>query len=142
MSQTGCPVFTTHVSDPMPAAVGLKVVEIIGRDRLAERAQVLGQRLLLGLTNLQGRFGCIGDVRGRELMLGIEIVADRHSKTPAPELSDAITSRCLDLGLHTNIVQLPGRGAYSGLLPPLTISEDETDTALASLDNALSDITK
>lgn len=124
----------------MPAAVGLKVEEIIGRDWLAERAQVLGQRLLLGLTNLQAPFGCIGDVRGRGLMLGSEIVAGRHSKTPAPELSDAITSRCLDLGLHTNIVQLPGLGGVFRFAPPLTISEDETDTALASLDNALSDI--
>jgi 2,2-dialkylglycine decarboxylase (pyruvate) len=129
--------YTTHVSDPLPAAVGLKVVEIIERDGLVDRAARLGERLRSGLQTLQARFDCIGDVRGRGLMLGIEIVADRQSKAAAPALSDAITAHCLDLGLHMNIVQLPGLGGVFRMAPPLTISEDEIDQGLSILDTAI-----
>jgi 2,2-dialkylglycine decarboxylase (pyruvate) len=129
--------YTTHVSDPMPAAVGLKVIEIIERDRLAERANVVGTRLRDGLNALQERFECIGDVRGRGLMLGIEIVRDRDSKAVAPELSDAITAQCLARGLHMNIVQLPGLGGVFRLAPPLTISNEEVDRALEILEASI-----
>ena len=81
--------YTTHVSDPLPAAVGLKVIEIIERDRLVDRAKVAGARLEAGLRTLQQRYDCIGDVRGRGLLLGMEIVVDRQSKEPAPELGAA-----------------------------------------------------
>jgi 2,2-dialkylglycine decarboxylase (pyruvate) len=129
--------YTTHVSDPMPAAVGLKVVEIIARDRLIDRAQEAGARLNEGLKTLQRRHACIGDVRGRGLMQGIEIVGDRESKSSAPELSDAITQRCLELGLHMNIVQLPGFGGVFRMAPPLTISDAEIDSGLSILDDAI-----
>src|SRR5690349_11760294 len=57
--------YTTHANDPLPAAVGRKVVEIVERDRLAARARELGARLKQGLKDLQQRYTCIGDVRGR-----------------------------------------------------------------------------
>ena len=120
--------YTTHVSDPMPAAVGLKVLEIVQRDRLAERARVLGKRLERGLLALQERFACIGDVRGRGLLRGVEIVADRESKAPAPELGAAITRGCMALGLSMNIVQLPGMGGVFRIAPPLTVSEGSVVT--------------
>ncbi|MDN7181854.1 aspartate aminotransferase family protein [Caballeronia sp. SEWSISQ10-4 2] len=129
--------YTTHVSDPMPAAVGLKVIDIVERDNLVRRATVVGARLYEGLKSLQSRFDCIGDVRGRGLMLGIEIVGDRETKSAAPELSGAITQRCLELGLHMNIVQLPGFGGVFRLAPPLTISETEIDSALTILQDAI-----
>lgn len=135
--QRGFLFYTTHVSDPMPAAVGLKVIEIIERDGLVERAAQVGERLRRGLQTLQTRFDCIGDVRGRGLMLGIEIVADRQTKAAAPALSDAITAHCLDLGLHMNIVQLPGLGGVFRMAPPLTISEDEVDLGLSILETAI-----
>src|SRR5688500_15690351 len=59
--------YTTHVSDPLPAAVGLKVVEVVVRDQLAERAAAAGARLLSGLGELRDRYECVGDVRGRGL---------------------------------------------------------------------------
>ena len=130
--------YTTHVSDPLPAAVGLKVIEIVQRDGLVERARVVGNRLRAGLQRLQQRFECIGDVRGRGLMLGVEIVGDRATKSPAPELSAAITARCLALGLHMNIVQLAGFNGVFRMAPPLTISEAEVDTGLSILEDALS----
>ena len=134
--------YTTHVSDPLPAAVGLKVLEVVQRDRLADRAREAGGRLERGLRALQERFECIGDVRGRGLMLGVEIVSDREARTPAPEVGAAITSACLDLGLSMNIVQLPGMGGVFRIAPPLTISDAEIDLGLELLGRALETATR
>ncbi|WP_133645225.1 aspartate aminotransferase family protein [Paraburkholderia flava] len=131
--------YTTHVSDPLPAAVGVKVIEIVQRDGLVERAKVAGARLRHGLLDMQQRHRCIGDVRGEGLLLGIEIVADKDSKAPAPELSAAITTRCLELGLHMNIVQLKGMSDVFRLAPPLTISDAEIDQALDVMDRSIAD---
>ncbi|MCC8950064.1 aspartate aminotransferase family protein [Bradyrhizobium sp. Arg62] len=128
--------YTTHVSDPMPAAVGLKVIEIILRDRLVERARIAGARLRDGLLALQNRLECIGDVRGRGLMQGIEIVRDRYSKEPDEALGTRVSQRCMQLGLSTNIVQLPGMGGVFRIAPPLTISDDEIDLGLSILSDA------
>jgi 2,2-dialkylglycine decarboxylase (pyruvate) len=129
--------YTTHVSDPLPAAVGLKVLEVVRRDGLAERARVAGARLERGLRALQERFECLGDVRGRGLLLGVEIVSDRVARTPAPELGDAITVACMELGLSMNIVQLPGLGGVFRIAPPLTITDAAIDLGLDLLTRAL-----
>lgn len=130
--------FTTHVSDPLPAAVGRTVLAVIERDGLVAAAAERGQRLRAGLLELQERHGCIGDVRGRGLMQGIELVTDRKSKAPAEDLGRRVTSECLARGLHMNIVQLPGMGGVFRMAPPLTVSEDEIDLGLEILDSALS----
>jgi 2,2-dialkylglycine decarboxylase (pyruvate) len=129
--------YTTHVSDPLPAAVGLKVLEIVQRDGLVARAEEAGARLASGLRALQERFACIGDVRGHGLLQGVEIVADRSTKRSAPELGDAITRRCLDLGLSMNIVQLPGMGGVFRIAPPLTASDAEIDLGVDILGRAI-----
>jgi len=129
--------YTTHVSDPLPAAVGLKVLEIVQRDGLAARAAEAGDRLSARLRALQQRFACIGDLRGRGLLQGMEIVADRGTKVPAPELGDAITRRCLECGLSMNIVQLPGMGGVFRIAPPLTVSDAEIDQGVDILERAL-----
>lgn len=132
--------YTTHVSDPLPAAVGLKVLEVVERDGLVERANLMGARLRNGLLALQQRFDCIGDVRGRGLLLGMEIVKDRQSKEPASELGSAITRECMKLGLSMNIVQLPGMGGVFRIAPPLTVSEDEIDLGLELLGQAMQNV--
>jgi 2,2-dialkylglycine decarboxylase (pyruvate) len=129
--------YTTHVSDPLPAATGLKVLEIVERDGLLTRASVAGARLEQGLRKLQQRYGCIGDIRGRGLLLGVEIVHDRRTKEPAPALGTAITRRCMELGLSMNIVQLPGMGAVFRMAPPLTVSDSEIDLGLDLLGQAI-----
>ena len=129
--------YTTHVSDPLPSAVGLKVLEIVERDGLVERARTSGARLEAGLRALQQRFDCIGDVRGRGLLLGVEIVQDRRGKAPAPALGAAITRRCMELGLSMNIVQLPGMGGVFRIAPPLNVSDGEIDLGLDLLDRAI-----
>ncbi len=129
--------YTTHVSDPLPAAVGLKVLEIILRDQLATRSAQLGDRMASGLRAMQARHECIGDIRGRGLLCGMEIVLDREKKTPASELGSRITSRCLRMGLSMNIANLPGLSSVFRIAPPLTISEGELETGLAILDEAI-----
>lgn len=104
---------TTHVSDPMPAAVGLTVLRVLARDGLAHRAEVLGKRLRDGLVELASRHESIGDVRGRGLLQGIELVRDRSTKAPDPALGRLVTARCLERGLHLNVVQLPGLAGSS-----------------------------
>jgi 2,2-dialkylglycine decarboxylase (pyruvate) len=132
--------YTTHVSDPLPAAVGSKVVEIVLRERLAERAAEAGARLLAGLTELRDRYECVGDVRGRGLLVGLEVVADKQSKKPAPELGAAITRRCFELGLSMNITALRGMGGVFRIAPPLTITDDELDLGISILDQAIGDV--
>ena len=91
--------YTTHVSDPLPAAVGLKVLEIVQRDGLAERAAAMGARLKDGLRALQSRHPWIGDVRGRGLLLGLEFIDEDGGRgRSAAELSDAVTDRALESG--------------------------------------------
>ncbi|CAN5198494.1 aspartate aminotransferase family protein [soil metagenome] len=132
--------YTTHVSDPLPAAVGLKVLEVVQRDRLVERARVAGQRLEAGLRALQEGLDCIGDVRGRGLLLGIEIVESKAGKRAAPELGVAITRECMKLGLSMNIVQLPGMGGVFRIAPPLTVSDAEIDLGLGLLKQAIENV--
>ena len=132
--------YTTHVSDPLPAAVGLKVLEVVQRDHLVERARVAGQRLEAGLRALQDSVDCIGDVRGRGLLLGIEIVSSRAGRQAAPELGAAITRECMRLGLSMNIVQLPGMGGVFRIAPPLTVSDAEIDLGLDLLKQAITTV--
>jgi 2,2-dialkylglycine decarboxylase (pyruvate) len=129
--------YTTHVSDPLPAAVGLKVLQVVERDKLVDRAGIAGQRLEDGLRFLQREFDCIGDVRGRGLLLGIEIVKNQASKEAAPDLGSAITRECMALGLSMNIVQLPGMGGVFRIAPPLTVSDAEIDLGLDLLKRAI-----
>ena len=69
-------------------------------------------------------------------MQGIEIVRDRFSKEPDEALGTLVSQRCLELGLSTNIVQLPGMGSVFRIAPPLTISDDEIDLGLSILSDA------
>ena len=132
--------YTTHVSDPLPAAVGLKVLDIVARDNLCERAQRMGALLQGGLRDLMQRHHAIGDVRGRGLLLGVEIVADRASKVPSPEIGNAVTAYCMEHGLSMNIVSLPELASVFRIAPPLTVSEDEIARALEIFDAAFTSV--
>jgi len=133
--------FTTHVSDPLAAAVALTVLRVIERDGLVQRAERLGEQLHERLLDLQEHHGVVGDVRGRGLLRGIELVTDRTTKAPADRLGQAVTAACLERGLHMNIVQLPGMGGIFRIAPPLTITEDELHAGLDVLDASLRAVT-
>ena len=134
-AERGFLFYTTHASDPLPAAVGLKVIEIILRDRLAERAADIGERLKSGLIALQQRYDCIGDVRGRGLLLGLDLVKDRRSKAPDPDLAQRVARECLARGMMTSVVR-GGFGIFR-IAPPLTIEPAEIDLGLEIFDKAL-----
>ncbi|MCX2963517.1 aspartate aminotransferase family protein [Gordonia aquimaris] len=131
--------FTTHVSDPLVAAVGNTVLDVLIRDELDDRARRAGALLRDGLLSIAGRHEVVGDVRGRGLMQGIELVTDRDNKTGADELGAAVTRRCYDLGLHMNVVQLPGMGGIFRIAPPLTATDDELHSGLEMLDQAIAE---
>ncbi|MFI9380742.1 aspartate aminotransferase family protein [Kutzneria sp. NPDC052558] len=124
--------FTTHVCDPLPAAVGNTVLDVLVRDGLDERARHLGGLLRKGLDEIAGHHDVVADVRGRGLLAGLELASD--------DLGRRVTARCLELGLHMNIVQLPGMVGVFRIAPPLTASEDEIDLGLSILDSAIGDV--
>lgn len=128
---------TSHISDPLPAEVGLAMLEILIEDKMAEQAKIQGEYLKKGLLALQEQYECIGDVRGQGLLLGMEIVTDRESRTPYPALGHAISEKCLELGLSMNIVRLKGMGGVFRIAPPLTVSKAEIDLAMDILDQAI-----
>ena len=127
--------YTTHVNDPLPAAVGLKVLELVQRDALAARAQSAGARLTAGLRDLQQRHPCIGDIRGRGLLLGLEF-ADHDGKAAAT-ISDEVTDVALEVGLSANIVRAGSSGGTMRIAPPLTVTDAEIDLGVELLGAAI-----
>jgi 2,2-dialkylglycine decarboxylase (pyruvate) len=132
--------YTTHVNDPLPAAVGLAVMRFLAENDMAAVATARGQHLRAGLLELATRHDVIGDVRGRGLLQGLELVTDRVTKRTDHALGAAVTQVCFELGLHLNVVQLPGTGGTFRIAPPLTVSEAELDLGLEILDTALTKV--
>lgn len=129
--------YTTHASDPLPASVGLAVLDVIAREGLVARAAQAGAHLEHGLRALMAEHECVGDVRGRGLLLGMEVVADRESMAPDPERGSRITRRCLELGLSMNVVQRAGAGGVFRIAPPLTVTDAELERGLEILGEAI-----
>ena len=128
---------TSHVSDPLPAAAGLAVLDVIEEEGLVERARERGDYLLAALRELQARHEQIGDVRGRGLLVGLELVEDRATREPANALGAAVTAECLERGLSMNIVRAGSSANCFRMAPPLSITEDEIDLAVSILDESL-----
>ena len=130
---------TTHANDPLPAAVGDKVLEIVIRDNVVDRARKSGALLHEGLRKLKDRYGCIGDVRGRGLMAGVEIVLDRESKPPALELAKRIGDRAYEYGVWANLSSHPSFGGVFRIAPPITSTEAHIEEGLAMLEKAFAE---
>jgi 2,2-dialkylglycine decarboxylase (pyruvate) len=128
---------TSHVSDPLPAAAGLAVLDVIAEEGLVERAASRGEYMLGQLRELQGQHEAIGDVRGRGLLIGLELVEDRESRRPADALGAAVTRECYERGLSMNIVRSQAHANCFRIAPPLTVTEDEIDLAVEIMDAAL-----
>lgn len=135
--------FTSHQSDPLPAAAALAVLDVVQEENLAERARLRGERLGGRLRELQERHEAVGEVRGLGLLWGVELVEDRETKEPASGLGDAVSQACENAGLCMNIVrgQAAGASACLRIAPPLTVSEEEIDIAAGILDEALTKAT-
>jgi 2,2-dialkylglycine decarboxylase (pyruvate) len=135
----GFAFYTSHVSDPLPATVGLAVLQTIEEERLLARSREMGEYLAARLSELQARHEEIGDVRGMGLLRGIELVRDRETRAPHHELGALTTARCLELGLSMNIRRRPERGSVWRIAPPLTVRRDDIDLAMTIFDQALTE---
>lgn len=131
---------TTHLNDPLTAAVGDKVLEIIERDSYCQKATERGQQLRQGLLKLKQKYWCIGDVRGRGLLQGIEIISDAQTLASGSALGQAVSDRAMEYGLSCNVVNLPGMGGVFRLAPPVTVSAEEIEEGLRILDEAFAHV--
>ncbi len=129
--------YTSHVSDPLGAEVGLAVLRVIAEEQLVARSREMGAYLRGRFEELQQRYEVIGDVRGAGLLLGVELVRDRASRTPAHALGALTTQKCLEKGLSMNIRRRPERGSVWRIAPPLTVSTGEIDRAVDILETSL-----
>jgi adenosylmethionine-8-amino-7-oxononanoate aminotransferase len=129
----------TYGGHPVSAAVAVRNIEIILEEKLPERAAEMGAYLIAGLQETLMRHGICGDVRGKGLLIGIELVTDRDSKTQLPgALVQGVVAFCRSNGV---IVGRSGGGVRHSntivLSPPLIITRSECDTLIEVLDRAL-----
>ena len=132
----------THMGDSFQCAVALANIEVIERENLLEKSSRMGALLKKGLEELQIKFEVIGDVRGKGLFLGMEIVESRVNKRPDPESTLKLVTECENQGL------LLGGGIPTGglgtntvrLCPPLVILEDQVGIAIDIIEDVLSKI--
>jgi alanine-glyoxylate transaminase/(R)-3-amino-2-methylpropionate-pyruvate transaminase len=130
--------FNTFGGNPVCMAAALAVLEVIEEEGLQENALVVGAHFKRGLEELQSRHSMIGDVRGKGLMLGVELVRDRKTKEPATTETAAVLEETRERGV------LVGKGGLAGnvlrIKPPMCITRDDVDFALAVLDRTLSTV--
>jgi len=126
----------THEKNPVTTRAALTTIEIIEEEGLVARAAELGSYALNRLHNALGACPIVGDIRGRGLMFGIEIVTDRAQKTAGIALAEQIYYACLAEGLSFKISQ----GCVLTLSPPLMISRSELDKALGIVEKAIKNI--
>ena len=127
--------FNTFGGNPVVSAMGKAVLEVIEREELQANSLTRGNQLIAGLQRLKEKHNVIGDVRGKGLLLGIELVKDRDSKEPAREECAQVLETCRNLGL------LLGKGGLYGqtirFSPPMCIHQADADFILEVLDQAL-----
>jgi len=124
--------------NPLAAAAGLGAVEAILADKLVENSARVGKVLLSALKELQNKYRFLGDVRGRGLMIGVEMVADRKTKEP---LDKTITRALFHEALERGLVTM----SYSNVIrinPPLIITEDEALRGVDILDQSFAAIAR
>jgi 4-aminobutyrate aminotransferase-like enzyme/Ser/Thr protein kinase RdoA (MazF antagonist) len=133
----GMEFFSTFGGNPVAAAAGLAVLEVLEEAHLQAKALRVGNHLIAGLRRLQERHALIGDVRGSGLFLGVDFVRDPATREPAPDEASYIVNRLRDLGIltgtdgpHHNVIKLR---------PPLVFSEADADLLVSTLDSILSE---
>ncbi len=131
----GMEFFSTFGGNPVSAAIGLAVLDVLKSDQLKEHAAVVGGTLKAALATLAMHHPSIGDVRGRGLFLGIELVSDRAAKTPSAEIAHYVVNRAKELG-----VLLSADGPDHNVLkikPPMTFSQQDGERLVEVLDRVL-----
>ncbi|MDH3424019.1 MAG: aminotransferase class III-fold pyridoxal phosphate-dependent enzyme, partial [Gemmatimonadota bacterium] len=131
----GMEFFSTFGGNPVSAAIGLAVLDVLRADQLREHAAVVGGTLKANLASLAMRHDAIGDVRGRGLFLGIELVEDRRERTPSARIAHYVVNRAAELG-----VLLSADGPDHNVLkikPPMTFSQEDGERLVRTLDQVL-----
>ena len=125
----------THEKNPVTTRAALTTLQIIEDENLVERSAELGAYAIERLQNTLAGCPIVGDIRGRGLMFGIEIVADKETKEVGKDLAERIYYACLEAGLSFKISQ----GCVLTLSPPLIISRDDLSAALTIVETAISE---
>jgi 4-aminobutyrate aminotransferase-like enzyme len=127
--------FNTFGGNPVAAAAGLAVLETIETEGLQENARETGAYLLAELGAVAQRFASVGDVRGKGLYLGVELVRDRKSKTPDRDTATRVVDMLRDRNVLVGIA-----GPYGNVLkirPPLTFQREHADILVKALSDSL-----
>jgi alanine-glyoxylate transaminase/(R)-3-amino-2-methylpropionate-pyruvate transaminase len=123
--------FNTYGGNPVSTAIGSAVLDVIEKENIQSRAHELGTHLKQGLLELQKKHPLIGDVRGKGLMLGVELVKDRNTLEPAAAETAHVFERAKDFGV------LVGKGGLYGnvlrIKPPMCLSKQDCDFTLEVL---------
>ena len=125
----------THEKNPVLARAALTTIEIIEDEGLVENASQVGAYARARLADMRARHPLIGDVRGKGLLIGIELVSDRAAKTPAYDAAESVLYKALSRGLNFKL----SMGNVLTLTPPLVITRDEMDAALDILEACLAE---
>jgi 4-aminobutyrate aminotransferase len=128
---------STFGGNPVACAASLATIDLLRRG-LVQNATDVGAHLMAGVTGLMAKHTLVGDVRGRGLMIGIELVRDRQTKERATTERDRLVRECFNRGL---LVLGAGRNAIR-LSPALVLTTDQADTAVSILDEALAAVSK
>ncbi|UCI18423.1 aspartate aminotransferase family protein [Mesorhizobium sp. B2-1-8] len=123
----------THEKNPVTTRAALTTIDIILEEGLVERSAELGRHMLGRMQDLMARSSHVGDVRGRGLMVGVELVEDRASRQPTRDLAERVFYACLEQGLSFKVSQ----GNVLTLSPPLVISKTDLDRALDIVEAAV-----
>jgi 2,2-dialkylglycine decarboxylase (pyruvate) len=138
VAETGLVMGHSHSNDPLPCNVAIASIDIILEEVLVDVAKRIGDYWRSHLERLAQRHQIIGDIRGRGLLQGIELVQDRVSKEPAYQEGQRIGRMCQDDGL---LFSLRRQGSVIRFVPPFTTTEDQLDLAAEILDHAIGQVT-
>ena len=123
----------SHSNDPLACAAGIASLDVIEDEDMPAKARAIGARFKGHLETLAQRYEQIGDVRGRGLLLGIELVEERHSRKPAHALGQAVYRHCFEHGL---IFSQRRQGSVLRFVPPMSTTDAQLDRAAQLLDDA------
>jgi 4-aminobutyrate aminotransferase len=129
---------STFLGHPVGCAAALASMSALRDERLVERSADLGARMMARLAEMTADHPRVGEVRGRGMMIGVEMVRDRETREPAPELS----GRLMVEGLRRGVILLGGgiHGSVLSLSPPFVLTEEQADAALGVVEEILREI--
>ncbi|MFA5905931.1 MAG: aminotransferase class III-fold pyridoxal phosphate-dependent enzyme, partial [Desulfobacula sp.] len=134
----GMEFFSTFGGNPVSCAIGMAVLDVIKEEGLQVHARDIGKRMLEGLQELKGKHDIIGDVRGVGLFIGVELVGNRETLTPAAQQAYAIVNLMKNRG-----ILLGTDGPFNNVIkikPPMVITGEDSDMFIRVLDDVLTDM--